>query len=128
MYQRVRTIVVLFAAALFTAACAPKQATSGAEHNLVTAEELGRVADMNLYDALRRLRPAFLRSRQIPTSGAEPQPPTVYVGSLQMMEGLEHLRQITAGTVAEVRFLEPQQANTRFGTNNAGGALVVTMK
>jgi hypothetical protein len=43
-------------------------------------------------------------------------------------EGVEVLRTIRAGAVRELRFYEPDQANTKFGTGNNGGVIAVTMK
>lgn len=111
-------------------ACASGAATSGAtRHNLVTAEELQRTgSSANLYDALRTIRPNFLRTRA-PAQGASPEVPIrVYIGGMQMIDGMDHLRQVMARSVQEVEFLEPHQATTRFGSGNAGGALVIVMK
>lgn len=103
--------------------------TTSGTRNLVTAEELATAGDVNLYDALNRIRPTILRPRiGGGTSGVHAQPLVVYLDGLRMNEGLEHLRSIAAQTVQEVRLLEPQQANARFGGSNSGGALVVTTR
>ena len=115
------------AAAALLAACASQGArATGAQRNVVTAEELAVAGDVNLSEALTRVRPAFLRGRQ--AVGVQESPVTVYLDGIQMVEGLDHLRNIGAKGVAEVRFLEPQQANARFGGSNAAGALVITTK
>lgn len=101
---------------------------TGARHNLVTAEELSRLGNVTLYDALRQVRPAFLRTRQPETQFMPETPINVYLGGLFVPDGLEYLRQIMAHTVQQVEFLEPQQANARFGTNNNGGALIIAVK
>jgi hypothetical protein len=120
----------LFAAACVIAiGCAPRPTTGSAptgQHNLITAEELARAGDVSLYEALRQLRPGMLRSHGGMGVVSGERPIQVYVGNEQM-EGLDHLRNISARTVKEVIFLEPQQANARFGGNNAGGALVITL-
>lgn len=110
-------------------ACATQTgAASTSRHNLVTAEQLARAGDVSLYDALRAVRPTFLRTRQ-PASATMPETPiAVYMGGLRMGEGLEHLRQIMTKNVQEVEFLEPHQANARFGGSTSGGALIVVMK
>lgn len=120
---------LLGATMILAAACASQSAGAATtRHNLVTTEQLERAGDVNLYDALRTVRPAFLRTRQ-PAMASTPEVPIrVYVGGLQMMEGLEHLRQLRARSVQEVEFLEPHQANSRFGGSNQGGALLVVMK
>ena len=123
-----RSIPCVLALAL-VAACAPAGGAprTGAQHNLVTNVELQRAGDVSLYDALSQIRPAFLRPRTVAGATVAAPQLQVYVGELQMMEGVTHLREIMAKNVKEVRFLEPQQANARYGGNNSGGALLVTM-
>jgi hypothetical protein len=120
---------MLAAALLLAAACATQSAGAPAtRHNLVTAEQLDRAGNVNLYDALRTLRPNFLRTRA-PAQGASAEVPIkVFIGGMQMIDGMDHLRQLMARAVQEVEFLEPHQANTRFGGNNSGGALVIVLK
>lgn len=128
MNRSLKTVLLLAAASTLLAGCAAQGAAGTTRHNLVTAEQLARAGDQNLYDALRTIRPTFLRSRQ-PANATMPEAPiTVYIGGLQMMEGLSHLREIQARSVQEVEFLEPHQANARFGGTNNGGALVIVMK
>lgn len=117
-------LVLVLAAACAPAGSAPR---TGAQHNLVTHLELQRAGDVSLYDALSQIRPAFLGPRTVAGATVAAPPLQVYVGELQMMEGVTHLREIMAKNVKEVRFLEPQQANARYGGNNSGGALIITM-
>lgn len=120
---------VLVAAVAALAACASTGQTGAhVQHNVVTAEELSRTPTMNLYDALGRIRPSFFRSRDVQTT-SHPiiEPVQVYLDG-QRTEGLDALRQIMADAVQEVRFYEPQDANTRFGTGNNGGAMDVILK
>jgi hypothetical protein len=42
-------------------------------------------------------------------------------------EGLDVLRTIRASTVKELRFYEPAEANTKFGTGHNGGLIEVVM-
>ena len=127
--MKLRTMVTIGIVGILGAAgCASTSNASATQRNVLTAEELSRVGDVSLYDALTQLRPTFLRSRGI-IAGATTPPPEiqVYVGGMRMGE-TDHLKQIVARSVQEVRFLEPQQANARFGGNNSGGALVIVMK
>ncbi len=127
MYSQIRTLLAV-SAIIVASACASAAKTPARQHNVVTAEELLRAGDVNLYEALGQLRPAFLRSRGIITGATSPAAPIqVYIDGMRMGEP-DHLRQIFAKNVAEVRFLEPQQAIARFGGNNTGGALVIVMK
>ena len=116
-------------ASSLTACATQGAATSGSSRNLVTATELATAGDVTLYDALTRVRPTMLQPRiGGGTTGVQTVEVAVYFDGLQMREGLRQLREISAVSVQEVRFLEPQQANARFGGNHTGGALVVTSK
>jgi len=126
------TYRLVFAGIMATSllACAAQgAATRGGNRNLVTAAELETAGDVTLHDALSRVRPTILQPRiGGGTTGVQSVAVSVFYDGLQMMEGLPHLRQISARNIQEVRFLEPQQANARFGGNHSGGALVVTSK
>ncbi len=123
---RLRKLLMALGVSVLLVGCAARGTSGGGQHNIVTSADLARAGNVSLYDALVQVRPAFLRSRGVQNAATPPQPIRVYVGRLEM-EGLEHLREIMARNVKEVRFLEPSQANARFGGNNNGGALVITM-
>ena len=137
MYRRV---LMLACAAMMGTACAssgsaagsasasPSTTTVRSSHNVIVADEMVGSESDNLYDTIRKLRPAFLRSRnQITPMSQQQNPVDVYVNG-QRTEGLDALRTITTGTVKEVRFYEPQEANTRFGTGHDAGVIAVTLK
>ena len=130
MNLKLRTLLVI--GATLTASCAsqgarPASATN--QRNLLTAEEMAVVGDANLHEALTRLRPTFLRPRTGGgTTGVMASEVTVYYDGMKMPEGIEHLREIPVKHILEVQFLEPQQANARFGGSNNGGALVIISK
>ncbi len=133
-------LVVTVAAAV---SCGPPPAVGGAgpQHNVLTAAELAPMASVDLYTALQRIRPVWLRSRSPAPmcSGCDATQPGqrmgtehatpvhVYVNG-QRTEGVEQLRLIPVSTVLEVRFYEPQDANTHLGTGNDGGAIDVRVK
>jgi hypothetical protein len=126
-----RTALVLILAAAATAGCTHR-ATSApplAAHDFIAADELAHSTDLSLYDAIRRLRPNFLKPRGVAAYGApETTVLTLYVDG-QRMDSIDDLRRISCDEVAEVRFYEPQIANAKFaGHNNAGGAIAVTLK
>lgn len=98
-------------------------------HDLITAEELERVRDYTLYDAIRRLRPNFLKSRAVTAYGRPASSPLMLYVDGEKMDSIDDLRRISPSEVLEVRFYEPQIANTRFARyNNSGGAINVIMK
>ena len=129
--RHVRTLITFFCAVLLTAGCATSpNATSGGAGSryIVTEAELANVGDQSVYDALQQLRPTFLRSRDPQTSSNPvPTPVAVFVNGGRT-EGLDALRSIRASTVKEMRFYEPQDANTKFGTGHNGGVIEVTLK
>lgn len=127
---------------LFSVACASSGGTSAStatqanatrgptivSRYVVTENELERVADRSAYEALQQLRPTFLRSRDVQTeSNPIPKPVDVYVNGARA-GGLEALQSIRASAVQEMRFYEPQDANTKFGTGHNGGVIAVTLK
>lgn len=122
----IRGFFAIAAAIVMVTGCASQPRATTGIRNLVTSAELSRAGDVNLLDALRQVRPTFLEGRNNKPGVQGVAAVQVYVDGLRM-EGLDYLRQIMARNVKEVRFLEPQQANARFGGNNNGGALVVVL-
>ena len=121
-----RTIVIT-SCLLFTACAAQSTAARGSQRNILTTEDLARAGDVSLYEAIQMLRPTYLQVRPASMAGTEQAAPVqVFVGSLQM-ESVEHLHEIMARNVKEVRYLEPREANAKFGGNHGTPALVVTL-
>ena len=139
--QRTRILITLVSAAVIGAGCASggktastgtsanaTRGTVGASRYLVTEDELVNVGDRSAYEALQQLRPSFLHSRDTQTSrNPIPAPVDVFVDGGRT-EGLEALKGIRASTVKEMRFYEPQDANTKFGTGHNGGVIAVRLK
>ena len=136
-----KILITLLSAAVFGAGCASggraastvtaakaTRGTTGASRYLVTEEELTNAGDRSAYEVLQQVRPSFLRSRDIQTtSNPYPAPVDVFVDGGRT-EGLDALKNIRASTVKEMRFYEPQDANTKFGTGHNGGVIAVTLK
>lgn len=129
-----RSLVIVVAVALLSGGCASSPSGSsavvpaGSSRYVVTEADLAGVGDRSVYDALLQLKPAFLRSRDTQTTSHQDITPVHVFVDGGRTEGLEVLRTIPANTVREVRFYEPQQANTRFGTGHNGGVIEVTRK
>ena len=71
-----RTSAVMAAALITLAACGGKSTRVAPQNrNLITADEIGRSNASNAYEAVERLRPAFLRTRG-PQSIQNPDPIT----------------------------------------------------
>lgn len=122
--------------ALLTVACATgasKGASndrSGSRHtrDLITAEEIVGVQARNVYEAIAQLRPSFLQPHPIASSSGSPVIAAVYIDGTPQGEGFSALRQMRPTDVSEIRFLSGPDATQRFGTGNAGGAILVKTK
>jgi hypothetical protein len=130
--QSCRSLCITFLASwTLGVACATSPSSSGVPparpHSAVSESELAPVGDLTAYDALRRLRPAFLRSRDVSTPSHSPVAVTVFVNG-DRTYGVDALKNLLSRTVREIRFYEPAEANVRFGTGNNGGAILVTLK
>jgi hypothetical protein len=127
-----RSLAVVFAALVAgcgsqTRASAPATPPAGM-HNVLTESELLSATDRTVYETIVRLRPSFLRSRQVRTSSTpNPEPPHVYVNGTRA-EGLDALKLFVPHAVKEVRFFEPPEANVRFGPGHNGGLIAVTLQ
>jgi len=120
-----RGVFLLFlATALGLSGCASgggggSSAPRGSQTRIVQ-EELETVTQLDVYSAIQRLRPTWLRTR----SGGEPMA-HVDGNILGPARGLEAIR---AADVQEIRFLNSADATTRFGTNYMNGVILVTTR
>jgi hypothetical protein len=96
---------------------------------LITQAELDAVAANSMYDAVLKLRPHFLRNRTITAEGRGASRQLMLYVDGERMESLDDLRRLVPAEVLEVRFYEPQLANTYFARyNNAAGAIAITLR
>lgn len=140
--HRTRMLITLISATILGAGCASgggtasstaasesaTRAVAGASRYLVTEDELANLGDRSAYEALQQLRPSFLHSRDTQTSSHPFLVPIHVFVDGGRTEGLEALKSIRASTVKEMRFYEPQDANTKFGTGHNGGLIAVKLK
>ncbi|MDQ6737193.1 MAG: hypothetical protein M3Z30_05800 [Gemmatimonadota bacterium] len=102
--------------------------------DIITSEELADpvVAAQDALTAIRQLRPAFFRTRgpmTMRTGGDPNQQP----GSVQMSQDfgplhpLSELAGIGVRTLVEVRYLNANEAQARFGINANGGPVIVVL-
>jgi hypothetical protein len=104
-------------------------ATPSGGHDVITLHELERFNDLTLYEAVHRLRPHFLRNRTITAHGRGPSRQLMLYVNGEKMDSVDDLRRLWPSDVEEVRFYEPQLANTYFARyNNAGGAISVKLR
>ena len=114
---------------VFLGACATTGGSGSQNRNVLSSWELTEVADLTAMEAVRQLRPAWLRTRGGggPISGDVSGMYGVRLhvdGSTQ--RSLDVLDTIYAGDVREMRYLDGSEATTRFGTGYTNGVILVT--
>lgn len=111
--------------------CVRKGASAPARgtHDVITRAELDRAPEFNLYEAIYKIRPHFLRNRSTTAHGKNASRPLMLYVNGEKMDSVDDLRRLSPTEVEEVRFYEPQMANLHFARyNNAGGAIAVTLR
>lgn len=101
--------------------------SSGASDH-IEFEEIQAIEASDAYQIVQRLRPRWLRSRGVMSiNNPTPTTPVVYVDRVRHGQ-VSALRQIEAGSVLELRYLNAGDATTRFGTGHPGGAILVSIR
>lgn len=94
--------------------------------NLITAEEIRETNAADAYDAVSRLRANWLRKRGVSSINREG---TILVYQDGMRYGgIGSLRQINAGMIESISFLDGMQATQRFGVDHGNGAILVATR
>lgn len=123
-----RRVFRLALTASLTACATGQVAPPAPDRELLTSAELAHAQEASLYDAIRRLRPSFLRTRG-PSSviNSTAMGPAVIVDHT-VMGGLHELAGIPLGDVQTVRYLAAWDATTRHGPGYANGVIEVTTR
>jgi hypothetical protein len=143
-----RLSVWMGAAMLLLAACAgsgtaPARPGGGAgTHDVILADEIVRSGAPDVFTVVQGLRPQWLRPPRgqrgaavgVNTSsgGTDSRGAGFAEGSVNVylnnarMGSAQSLRQIPVAGVRYVRYFTPAQANLRWGSGNAGGAILVS--
>lgn len=94
--------------------------------DVVAAEEIRTVEiGQNALDALRRLRPEFLKRGPTVPEDPEAGYPAVYVDGVRL-GGPETLKDIPTGSIQEIRFIKAGEAYEKFGRHHRGGVIAVS--
>ncbi len=116
----------LLAVVILGSACAssgqPGQSRPRRSRTLITADELSELSVSSAYEAVRRLRPAWLQARG--RSGL----PVVYRNNTRWGGDPRSLESIRIDDVTEMRFLSASDATTRYGTGFTGGVILVVTR
>jgi hypothetical protein len=125
--------------ALLAAACARGGAAANTERrigstrqrNVITRAELFELAGTNAYDAIRTLRPEYLRnpgrmsiSRGNNAGDAVQRMPVVYLDQRRFGD-VSTLRNISTSSIEEVRYFTPSEAQMQWGVGHLGGAIQI---
>ena len=124
-----RLMVASFALMIGLAGCASGSGGSGSgggggSFNRLTAADLVNDPALDLFELIRLRRGRWLTARRGGVRGA----PRVHVDGTESPGGVEDLRNILVGDVQEVEYLTATDAVTRFGSDYANGAIVVTRR
>ena len=121
-------LLVLLASACSTGSGGSDSGEPRRDRNRLTAEELEPLNQFSAWDAIRRLRPMWMRPGGIRNS-ANPSGHYAHI----FMDGspygdLEILRTIRVENLSEMRFISPTDATIRYGGEFQGGAILLTTK
>ena len=108
-------------------ATAPGEAVARGSRTEITREEIAASGATNLYDAVQRLRPQWLRGGAVTNWQGGGGGVVVYQNNTPM-GGLDALRQMTPGYAARLRYLDgPTASNTLpgLGSRSVAGAIIV---
>jgi hypothetical protein len=95
--------------------------TTRGSANLITESEINSTAYQNALEVVTNLRPAMMRPR--PGGG----PVMFYLDNVKMMD-LNGLSTVPSGRIKEIRYINSQDATTRWGTGHASGVILVITK
>ncbi len=124
----IRTLLVSLSATLVIA-CASSGTRSDSSpppRGVLTAEILSETQESDLYQAVQRLRPQWLRARGAARISGGNLTVSVYVNDVRRGQ-VGFLRTIQLEAVQRVQFLTGTEATTRWGTGVAGGVILVTL-
>jgi hypothetical protein len=103
---------------------------------VILEDEMRNSTASNAYDLIRVIRPEFFRPQgtktvvSLPMLGGKPMStrlPVVYVDEIRYGYP-DDLVKLPAENVKEVRYLNEQDANLRFGLGHSAGAIVILTK
>ena len=92
----------------------------GSSTRIIEAE-LAALQQLDVFTAIQRLRPNWLRSR----SGVEP---AVVIDGTRQAGGISSLRSMRTSEFMELEYMSSSDATTRYGTGYDGGAILLTTK
>ncbi len=131
--RQIRRLSMLGLALVLVSGCVSGGGGTGATRpasggrNLILRSELQGANFTNVYDAVRRLRPRWLRSRGTTSTRDTAPVMAVFIDNVRS-GGVERLESLPIDRVEQVRYLSPTDATTRWGTNMTLDAIEVIMR
>lgn len=121
-------LLVAFAVLAIPVRPAAAQDKPKGDPNILTAAEIAGASNINnALDAVRKLRPKFLRDANKPRSTAtsgDAIGPVIYVDECK--ECGMGLREIATAEIVEIKFVDPMKATALYGDDHRYGAIFVT--
>ncbi len=99
---------------------------TAASGSFISREDIRERVHLDTYEIVRQLRPAWVRARGSPSLQGRDQGFAVVYIDQSRFGMVDSLRQIDPVAIAEIRYMNPSDATTRFGTGHMGGAILVT--
>lgn len=110
---------------LIACSSGPRTRNSARQQRLITTEEIDAIRYSSAFEVVQALRPQWLQTRGATTLGRESV--KVYLDDSLLGEP-QSLRQITARSIASIRFMDGNEATTRWGLDHGQGAIVVSTR
>ncbi len=119
--------MMVFAVAAMSGCASTGTGGASRSEDVITQEELAPYVGDDLSLVVARLRPQWVRPRTsqtfMGTIGI-----SLIVDGMRWDTNTSRLSEISVASVEEIRYLSASDATTRFGTDMAGGAILVTRK
>lgn len=96
--------------------------SGGGDPDRIGEEELSGISVSTALEAVRQLRPRWLRSRDVR------EPVRTVINGTPRDDATEELARLPVSRVREMRFLDSREATTRFGRGFGAGAIFVTTR
>ena len=122
-------LVVPLCVAVLSASALSAQRPPKSSSTLITAEEIERTGMGNAFDAVQRLRPRWLRAREVlslDNNAPRMAQIRVYIDDRDQGD-LEYLKTIPAERILTLEFVSSNEAGARYGPSEGPG-IVVTFK
>jgi len=119
-------VIALFFAALIVAAPLQAQSRGKQQRDRILADELAGYGEASLTEVIETARPHFFKRDLTHIGGEAPWRLLVYIGSQERGDSTV-LHTFKASEVKEIRYYKPNEATTRFASENAS-VILLTLK